>query len=118
MDSVKAVVDWVPPAITTAIISGLLLLIGYIAVKVAGVIKFVVNKTYTEIMTMLKQIQEKFVVLESQLHDSRIQMKDGINELKLQMSGLVPSHEYHEFSREIRHELSALREKIARLEDR
>lgn len=118
MDSVKAFVDWVPPSMIVVVLSVLIALLCFVTVSAAKMVKFVVNETYSKIKEMLKQIQDRFNIFEVQLHDTRSQMKDGINELKLQISGLVPFHQYHEFSKEIREELSSLREKIARLEDR
>lgn len=118
MDVTKEVVSSINPNALATIVVLLLSLMFWLSAKTAKFFQSVVHKEYKEIMTMLNKIQEKFISFESQLIDTKSQMKDGINDLKLQISGLVPFSEYHEFSKEIKEELTTLREKIARLEDR
>ncbi len=111
MEFGNEMIKWIPQTVMYGLLC-------FIAINTARVIKFVVNKTYQEIMNMLKQIQDRLSIFEVQINDARAQFKDGINELKLQMSGLVPFSQYHDFTADVKDELALLREKIARLENR
>ena len=118
MDVGSEITKWVPPAVLYALLIGCISVFVFIAVKVAGLISFIVNKTYKEIMTMLREIQEKMGYFEGQLADVRYQFKDGINELKIQMERFVPAGNFNDTVKEIKDDLVVLREKIARLENR
>lgn len=111
MDVYKDLINWVPQTV----LCGILCLV---AISTVRIVKFVVHKTYKEIMDMLKQIQERLSSNESRINNISEQFKDGLNDIKLQISGLVPFNQYHDFASEIKDELSTIREKIARLENR
>lgn len=107
MDTIKAVVEWAPSSVIATFILILLWLI-----------KSGVKKTYEEIVNMLKQIQKKIDIFDSQLAETRNQFKDGIHEIKLQLKDFVPFRHYLDFQQEVKEELSLIREKIAKYEHR
>ena len=111
MDITRDLINWGPQTV----LCGILCLV---AISTARIVKFVVHKTYKEIMDMLKQIQDRLSANESRMNNLSEQFKDGLSEIKLQISGLVPFDKYHDFTTEVKEEISVLREKIARLENR
>lgn len=111
MDAYKDFINWVPQTVLCGIL-------GLIAVLSVKIVKFVVHDKYKELIHMLTELKKELDLNKSSINNISEQFKDGLNEIKLQMKGMVQFGEYREFTSEIKEEISIIREKIARLENR